>query len=140
MMIPMPISFCFRPEHKVLICSHIGTIGDEEFLNSYTSLLENDRFAETMNLIIDLSRADSSERSQLVLQSFAIIAKERFQDIRTKPMIAVIAPKDVSFGLARMYETFADMIPWDFAVFRTAGKALAWLRLPENFLDDFSGK
>jgi hypothetical protein len=76
----------------------------------------------------------------LVLQSFAAIAKDKYQDIGARPMVAVIAPADVSFGLARMYEAFADRIPWDFAVFRTARKALAWLRLPENFLDDISGE
>jgi hypothetical protein len=136
----MPITFHFRPEHNLAICTHIGTIGDEEFLASYNSFLRNSDFTTAMNLVVDLSRADSSERSQLVLQNLAAIAKEKLSGIPARPMIAVIAPQNVSFGLARMYEAFADMIPWDFAVFRTAEEALAWLRLPEDFLDESGEK
>ena len=132
----MPISFHFRPEYNVMICVQAGKVDDDEFLASYTDLFKSDRFAPTMNLIVDLSRADSSERSRVALESFALMAKNRLQENKTKPMVAVIAPKDVSFGLARMYELLAALVPWKFLVFRTAGEALTWLALPEDFLDD----
>lgn len=132
----MPVNFHFRAEHNLLICVHTGKVDDDEFLESYTSLFYSDRFVPTMNLIVDLSRADSSERSQFALQSFALTAKMRLQENKTKPMVAVIAPQDVSFGLARMYESLAALVSWNFCVFRTAGQALSWLALPESLLHD----
>jgi hypothetical protein len=135
----MPIGFHFRPEHNLVICTQVGEVGDEEFLASYTSLFNSDRFEPTMNLIVDLSRVDSSKRSRSILESFAVIAQKRLQGNNTKPMVAVIAPRDVSYGLARMYEALSHAVSWNFAVFRTAGEALSWLGLPQSFLDDIHG-
>jgi hypothetical protein len=132
----MPISFHFRPEYNLVICAQIGKVDDEEFLASYTRLFNGNRYDPTMNLLVDLSRADSSERSGFVLQNFAAFVQKRLEENKTKPMVAVIAPRDVSFGLARMYEALANMIPWNFVVFRTAGEALAWMALPPDFMDD----
>jgi hypothetical protein len=55
--------------------------------------------------------------------------------ITMRPRVAVVAPKDLSFGLARMYDAFADSIPWNFVVFRAMDAALAWLGLPEDLMD-----
>jgi hypothetical protein len=41
--------------------------------------------------------------------------------------IAVVAPRDLEYGLARMWETLAEERPIDAAVFRTRALALAWL-------------
>jgi hypothetical protein len=39
-----------------------------------------------------------------------------------------------------MYEAFADSIPWDFVVFRAVDTALAWLRAPQDLLDNLDKK
>jgi hypothetical protein len=131
----VPIEFLFRPEFNLVICEHIGAVDDEEFFASYKSLYRDDRFVQSMDHLVDLSRADSSLRSRQSLQSFAIFMKGKLPQTDKKPKIAIIAPKNVSFGLARMYESLADEVPWDFAVFRSSNDALAWLSLPENFMD-----
>jgi hypothetical protein len=41
--------------------------------------------------------------------------------------VAVVAPRDVDYGLARMWQTLAERRPIDAAVFRTRALALAWL-------------
>jgi hypothetical protein len=132
----MPIGFQFRPEHNLVICTQAGKVGDEELVHSYTSLFGSERYEPTMNILVDWSHADSSERSRSVLENFAAIAQKRFQGNSAKPMVAVIAPQDVAFGLARMYDVFANTVSWNFAVFRTSGEALDWLALPQDFLND----
>jgi hypothetical protein len=42
--------------------------------------------------------------------------------------VAVVAPKDVAFGLARMWEILADDIGWPTGVFRDVREAEAWIR------------
>lgn len=136
----MPIAFHFKPEAKLIICVHTGKVPDEEFLIRYKSLFEGDMFAPTMNLLIDLRQTDSSQRSPEGLRRFAEFAKSKFAGAGTRPKIAVVAPTDLSFGLARMYEVFADSIPWDFVVFRAVDTALAWLRAPQDLMDNLDKK
>ena len=131
----MPITFQVRPEHNLVILVHIGTITDDEFLAFYRSLYENDRITPSMNLLVDLRQADSTTRSSDVLRKFAGFIETKLTGIPERPKVAVVAPEDLSFGLARMYEAFADSVPWDFEVFREMNAALAWLDLPENLMN-----
>lgn len=132
----MPITFHYRPEAQLMVCVHSGQVPDDEFLTRYTSMLESDRFHTTFNLLIDLRQADSSPRSGKVLRQIAEIAKLKYAGITTRPKVGVIAPRDLSFGLARMYEAFADPIPWEFVVFRSVDSALSWLGAPADLLDE----
>ena len=123
-----------------MICVHTGSVLDDEFIIYYKSMVESDMFATATNFLIDLRQTDSSPRSGDVLRQFANYMKLRLADAGTYQKVAVIAPKDVSFGLARMYEFFADSIPWDFVVFRSVDAALAWLRASDDLLDDLDKK
>ena len=136
----MPISFHFNHEAKLMICVHTGSVMDKEFFVDYKSMLESDLFTTDMNLLIDLSQTDSSSRSGDILRQLAEYVKIKLSEASTYPKVAVVAPKDISFGFARMYEFLADSIPWDFVVFRSADTALAWLRVPEDLMDDLERK
>ncbi len=49
-----------------------------------------------------------------------------------------MAPEDLTFGLARMYEAYAHSVPWEFKVFRAMDPALAWLGLPGSLLNEIN--
>jgi len=132
----MPITYHFMPDQKLVITVHVGTIPDDEFMNSYISLYKDARFDREFNQLVDLRQTDSSARDPETLQSFATFVQEQFRNSTATPKVAVIAPSDLSFGLARMYEAFSNIIPWDFVVFRSVDAALAWLGLPDNLTDD----
>lgn len=42
--------------------------------------------------------------------------------------VAVVAPKDDAYGLARMWQTMVEMTGWQTAVFRERVLAMTWLR------------
>lgn len=132
----MPIEYQGRPEHNLIILVHVGTIPDDEFLTFYESLYGSNQFDPSMNLLVDLRQADSTSRSSVVLRQLANTVVERYKGITTRPKVAVVAPKDLSFGLARMYEVYADSVPWDFVVFRAVDAALAWLGVPDDLMGD----
>jgi hypothetical protein len=132
----MPITFYIKPEANLIICRHTGIVPDDEFFKYYKLMLESKMFSTTSNLLIDLRQADSSPRSPDALRQFADVVKSKLGVAGLYPKVAVVAPKDLSFGLARKYEFFADSIPWDFVVFRSVDTALAWLRAPVDLLDD----
>jgi len=69
------------------------------------------------------------------MQESVDFMQRQFVGISIRPKVAVLAPGDVSFGLARMCEAFSDGAPWKFEVFRSADAALAWLGVTEDLMD-----
>jgi len=134
----MPITFHVRPEVKLAISVHTGTTPDDEFIASYKSLYENDIFDTSMNRLMDLRQADTTQISTDALQQFAELVQEQFKETGANPKVAVVASKDIFFSIARMYEFFTDVVPLDVAVFHSAEEALAWFGLPEDFLDNLN--
>lgn len=133
----MPITCTIRSDATLAIFVHVGVVPDEEFLTSYRGFLEDPRFDRSFNLLVDLRRTSSSPRSSEALRTLAGFIRGVFTDDNTvRPKVAVVAPSDLSFGLARMYEAFSDSVRWDFAVFRAPDAALAWLRAPMSLMEE----
>ena len=131
----MSIEFHARPDHNLAVLVHTGRIPDDRFITFYRSFFESDTFDPSMNLLVDLRKTDSTPRSPEVLRQLAEVVRVSFSGITKRPRVAVVAPKDLSFGLARMYEAFANSVPWDFVVFRAMDAALEWLGLPDDLGD-----
>ncbi len=131
----MPIKHSINKEHQLIVSVHVGTIPDEEFLRSYDNLFEDAAFNEHYNLLIDLRRATSGERSTAALRSLSSAVGHRYRKAETAPKTAIIAPTDISYGLGRMYQSFVDTVPGEVVIFRAADAALAWLGVPSTVLD-----
>jgi len=131
----MPITYQLKPDERLGILVHVGAVTDDEFLSFYKALYEENRFDKSFNLLVDLRQSESSVRSVAALNELADFMRGQFVSITARPKIAVVAPKDISFGLARMYEVFSGDVPWEFVVFRAADAALVWLGLSENLID-----
>ena len=137
----MPITFHFRPEENLVVCIHKGSRSD--ILESYKSMYENDSFDISMNRLVDVRQVGSSDISKPdSLEQLASFTKSQFAGVKldVRPKIAIIAPSDIGFGMSRMYEIYSDVIPWDLVVFRSVESALAWLGLPEDFMDSFDNE
>ena len=131
----MPIILDTRPEYNLFIFTHKGEIPDNEFLEIYSRFFKGDTFDPASELLIDLREADSRPRNPGTLHRLAVFVRENLKDSPARPKIAVLAPKSLSFGLARMYQSYSDSIPWEYVVFRTIDAALAWLNVPEDLLN-----
>jgi hypothetical protein len=44
------------------------------------------------------------------------------------PIIAVASPKDLGFGLARVWEVFVEQVGWETMTFRSRTEAEAWIK------------
>ncbi len=132
----MPITFQFRPDLHLIISTHIGEVPDTEFLQSYLGLFSDDKFDLSHDRLIDLRPTDSSARSSGALSALSALAEQQYEGTGLIPKTAVIAPKDVSFGLSRMYEEFTSLIPGEFVIFKSVDSALTWLQVPTNVLLD----
>ena len=52
----------------------------------------------------------------------------RLNPTLTPYRVAIVAPRDVVYGVGRMYEAYRERTPGAVQVFRTMEEALAWLR------------
>ncbi len=100
----MPITYQFKPDEKLVILIHVGTVFDDEFLSFYKALFEDTLFDKSFNLLVDLRQAESSVRSTVVLNEFSQFVLQQFENTTVRTKVAVVASEDISFGLARMYE------------------------------------
>ena len=133
----MPITAHFRPEANLIVLVHAGVVSDDEFVSSYKAIYEDVRFDKSSKILVDLRHTESSVRSSATLRRFAEFMELKFKDISVHPKVAVVAPEDVSFGLARMYQVFSHKVQWEFQVFRSTEKALAWLAVTGPYGDWF---
>ena len=134
----MPITYHLKPDARLVILAHIGLVPDDEFLSFYKSLYEDSRLDKSFDILIDLRRTESSARSPSAIQESVDLMRRQFVNTSARPKVAVVAPGDVSFGLARMCEVFSDAAPWEFEVFRSAEDALIWLDAAMNLMDELN--
>jgi hypothetical protein len=76
--------------------------------------------------VIDLSAVSTLEISAVELR-WILEADRRLAQVIPRLHMAIVAPRDVVFGIARMYEAYGPAPGWDVNVFRTAEEAAGWL-------------
>jgi len=95
-----------------------------------TKELESDfSFRNIRKALSDLSAADMSSISTDEFESYSHYCQKTLKGLK----IAIVAPSDLSFGIARMLEILSDVE--DIMVFRKMSEALLWLDvfLPEDY-------
>ena len=80
------------------------------------------------HLLWDFSGADVSGFKKQGLEKILYAAKE-FAKSKNVGKRAIVAPTDLGYGLARMYETFTELLNHSVShkVFRSKNKAMDWL-------------
>lgn len=132
----MPITYTIRTDLKLIIIKHSGSVPDEEFLQAYKQLALDKNFDITYDRLIDLRNTDSHVRSAEALGKLAKASEQRHVGTNPAPKTAVLAPKDLSYGLARMYSALSSDTNRELAVFKSVEEVLAWLNIPSDILSD----
>lgn len=134
----MPITYHLKPDYRLIIFVHTGVVSDDELLSFNKKFFEDIPFDKTFNKLIDLRGEENTARSPEVLKKIAEIVHSQYENSSVRLKIAVIAPKDLFFGLGRMFGAYISNPPFNQKVFRTANEALKWLEIPENLLDNLT--
>ena len=124
----MSITFTINHKNNYFVSSFKGIVTDDELLNSFKSFYESELWTPGMNELTDLSEGDASQITTDGLRKFSIFTKQVFRKNEVEfSKTAVYAPKDLPFGLSRMYEVMIAESPEHFHVFRDLDKAKRWL-------------
>jgi len=123
----MPISYRIDKAARVVICTHAGMTSDADFIHTYKSLFNDPEYEAGLSKLIDLREADSVGRSGKALMAIRDLLTIQYEGSSVTTRIAIVAPADLSFGLGRMYEMLTDDAPQKVGVFRSMQKAVEWL-------------
>lgn len=86
------------------------------------------RVAQRKFSLIDFSAVTTLQGATLEAMQRLIVEQRRLAQAAPKLDLAVVAPKDLIFGVARMWEGMKQDLGWEGCVVRTREEALAWLR------------
>jgi len=111
-------------EKGILLYSRYGAIEKGELYRSTLELLADKDFEKIEKILVDMSRADFSAVPYAELVSYGEFSKANLK--QGKMRMAIIAPADLSFGVARVYESFASEND-NVQVFRDEKTAMEWL-------------
>jgi hypothetical protein len=132
----MAIETRYVADANLTVIAHVGQVSDNEFITFYSSFFAAGGLEPTSHLLVDLRLADSSSRSPAMLRKLADFITCSPVHIPARTKVAVVAPQDLAYGLARMYGALADAVPWKFRVFRSVEDAESWLAVPPGLAND----
>lgn len=78
--------------------------------------------------LVDQSRASAFEVPAGGVEKLVELDMRLAQKVRAGYIVAVAAPRDLQFGLSRMWQTLAEATGWEIRVFRTEAEAVDWMR------------
>lgn len=129
----MPVSYHIHVGRELIVLCHIGTVTDEQLLASLQGVFEDPRFNPNFTKIFDLSQTDSEARTNDGILRGAELLKKVHEHSEPSKM-AIIAPKDLSYGLSRVLEGMLFGSTIESKVFRTTEEARTWLDLSADEL------
>jgi len=121
----MAIDYTIRDE--VLTLELTGTYESQDVVQTFLAALDDPKCPSPVALLVDVSQSESlATRPAAEIRAVAEFL-EPFSD-RIGGRCAVVAPKDVQFGLSQMGSAHAEQVGIASRVFRNRREAVEWLR------------
>ena len=123
------ISKQYEASSALTIFTVIGPVTPAELAEAINEFYEG---ITSKNILWDLTRGDFSLISNTDIQDLVKIPKAQYL-ARKGGKSALVADKDLAYGLARIYKsrTAMDPLPFETKVFRTMEEAHQWLDFKE---------
>ncbi|MFO7893080.1 MAG: STAS/SEC14 domain-containing protein [Longimicrobiales bacterium] len=119
----MPIESRFDSDRNLLITVAEGRLTADDVRTHQRTLASAPDFHPSADHLFDLSRVTHFDVDPDRIRDLASVSI--FSETSRR---AVVAPRDVLFGLSRMYSGYRDVAAENLRVFRTLKEALAWLQ------------
>jgi hypothetical protein len=127
----MPVTYRTDKTNRIIYTASIGSVTPEEVFDHFRALAQDPERPDRLNVLLDLSESASVPESEQLLevvhQIEGISGKLQFD------ACAIVASRDVLFGMSRMFGVFAEK--WFRTIYtcRTRDEAEAWLIAQSSF-------
>ncbi len=124
----MPVTTEIDVERGIIIHTVVGELSADEAMEAYDQLLAHPNFQASLDVIWDISdgtiKGMTAQQMQRMTRYAEAAVGRRGQGFRQ----AVVTPRDIDFGVARMYQAYAERLPLGSSrVFRSLPEAHAWI-------------
>jgi len=131
----MPILFTIYEEHGFFLSTWVGDISDSDLLSTYKQLFESEDYQPGFHEIADMRNVQMGGVTTQGLRRLASMVERYLAGQCEGFKTAIIAPKDLPFGLSRQYEFLSDESPERVMVFREPKEALKWIGADDSLLE-----
>ena len=124
----MSVTYRIDSVQKVVYTTYEGEVTDQQFLQ-HARDIEGD--PEIDSSFVELIQADTTSMDGVT----GVGVRQTGRALRASSVIrriAIVAPRDVEFGLARMVATLADESQIEVQPFRAQAEARSWLGKPDG--------
>ena len=110
-----------------------GVVTEEEYVDTLKKHLTQDKnkFKKYRYSISDYTAATKEKVPTKAINLIAQLCKEAAL-VNPDAVVAVVADKDITYGLSRMWEFFLGEIIWEVMVFRSRHDAETWVKKRVN--------
>lgn len=124
----MPITFTTHKDDGLFITRYTGCVTESDFLDVYRAIrAESDRTG-VLNEVADVRSIESIDIRPEVFRALAEQTQAYLEERSLRAFSAVLAPRDVVFGLSRTYGTYADLEGLESSrVFRNVADIAEWI-------------
>jgi hypothetical protein len=123
----MSIRIELEEESGLRVIRAEGILEDEALYRALTAFWQAPDYDPGRDELVDASGVTRADLSTDCIRRLAALALAVHPD-GPPSKIAIVAPTDLLFGTARMYEAFVDAGERQVRAFRSVGEARAWLR------------
>ena len=129
----MPIAIEVDHAQRVRYASASGVLTDADVLEGYAGVLADPTYDPTLDVVFDCTGLEWLDVRPATIGRIAeLVARaDRAIPPGVHPRAAIVAPADVAFGMARMYQARRESqnTPTRYFVCRTMDEARDWLGL-----------
>ena len=122
----MPISYRIDRERAVVLTEAWGVLTDADILGHKARLLNDPGFDSRMPQLSDIRNIDRLDVTPIGVRAM-VDHDAANADRRAGHRMGLVVPKDVVFGMARMYQQMGSRADSGVEVFRTMEEPDAWL-------------
>jgi hypothetical protein len=120
----MPTTYQIDVDRQIILSSATGTLLDEDLRSHQRQVLADVDFDRSFDQLWDFRKV---EQIDVATDTLRQLAEARSYAAGVKR--AIVAPSDMGFGMARMFEMLHDDAPEEVRVFRALEDAERWLGL-----------
>jgi hypothetical protein len=125
----MPFSTEYRNDRRGVHFNGTGVLTGQEILDAKAALLRApDQLRTLTYALVDVTDVVELRITRDHVLEFVSLDLQIAEVVGRAVAVAIVAPGDLAFGIARMWEAFVDVTGWTTYVFRSRAEAEPWLR------------
>jgi hypothetical protein len=123
----MPILRSFDNKRNLVTLACSGAIAKGGIREAYCEMLDDPAFRPGANILWDFRGARGEPPSEQQIIDYVAMVKENQMKRGSNYKVAMIVDKDLHYGLIRMFQAYADTLPFEVMSFSTEDDAYRWL-------------